>query len=294
MIADPDLFPRPDVLIALVSWLWVPGIGLVGTFLVLLFPDGHLPSPRWRRFAWFSAAVLVVSSIALMLAPGPLTESGFPDVQNPLGMEGLRPFLEIASAAVALIPLCIVGCAVALIRRFRRSRGQERLQLKWLATAAGVTAAAYLAAIILTFILDSPWNGKGPAWLNLMQSVAVYSFVLIPLAVGVAILRHRLYDIDLIINRTLVYFALTAALATVYFLGVTVLQGLFSPITGESGLAVAGSTLTVAALFTPLAHVFRASSTAASIGAGTTLPGRWKSSLNACVMRWTSRIFRIT
>ncbi len=149
-----------------------------------------------------------------------------------------------------MIPISIVGCAVALIRRFRRSHGQERLQLKWLAAGAGATASLYLISVVISVTLV-PLLEAEPVWLRILDEIAFYSFVLIPVTIGIAILKHRLYDIDLIVNRALVYGALTAALTLAYVLGVTVLQALLRPLAGQSQLAVAGSTLAVAALFRP-------------------------------------------
>jgi hypothetical protein len=141
-----------------------------------------------------------------------------------------------------------------LIKRFRRFHGRERQQLKWLAAAAGTTATLFFLSIgtaIATGQAAQSSSASQLLWLTILDTIGLFSFVLIPVAIGIAVLRHRLYDIDLIINRALVYGALSAALGAVYFPGVTVLQGLFSPITGESSLAVAGSTLVVAALFRP-------------------------------------------
>ncbi len=251
LATSPGSLPDPDLALALGAPTWVPFIGLMGTFLILLFPDGRLPSPRWRPWAWFCGVALILSFIAILIAPVSFADQGYPNLRNPLGIEALRPFVDAIFAILLLIPISIVGCAAALIQRFRRSRGQDRLQLKWLAAGAGTTAILYLIAMVPSLTLASPWDMRGPVWLSVLQNVAIYSFVLIPVAVGVAILKHRLYDIDLIINRTLVYGALTAALTLAYVLAVTVLQALLRPFAGQSQLAVAGSTLAVAALFRP-------------------------------------------
>jgi len=246
----PGSLPRPDIALALSEPGWIPVIGLMGTFLILLFPNGRLPSPRWRPWAWFSAIALVLSFIAILIQPGSFTESGYPNVRNPLGVEALRPFSGLALLTIALIPISIVGCAVGLIRRFRRSHGQERLQLKWFAAAGSVVAAVYLVLMALSL----PFNVTGrepPSWVEVASNIGIYAFVLIPLATAVAILRYRLYDIDLIIKRTLVYTALTAALTVAYLLAVAGLQRVLHPFTGQSELAVAGATLAVAAIFRP-------------------------------------------
>ncbi|MDQ3531679.1 MAG: hypothetical protein M3456_04800 [Actinomycetota bacterium] len=246
----PGSLPRPDLALALGAPTWVPFIGLMGTFLILLFPDGHLPSPRWRPWAWFCAFALTLSFIFILIAPLSFPDQGYPKLRNPLGIEALRPYVDALFLILLLIPISIVGCAAGLIQRFRRSRGQDRLQLKWLAAGAGATATLYLIAMVPSLALASQMEAE-PVWLRALTQISFYSFVLIPVAVGIAILRHRLYDIDLIINRTLVYGALTAALTVAYVLGVTVLQALLRPFAGQSQLAVAGSTLTVAALFRP-------------------------------------------
>ena len=256
-ITDPGSVPRPDLVAVLMSSSWVPGIGLIGTFLILLFPNGKLPSPRWRPLAWLCAVVLIVLTIVIPLTPGPLREVSeipyLPDVPNPLGLDALRQVLNAFYVLLPLLPLCILACAVSLIGRFRRSQGQERLQLKWLAAGAGVSAILYLLAMAFTLSLGAHWSGREtPVWLTLLQNLALYSFVLIPVAIGFAVLRYRLYDIDVIINRTLVYGVLTALLALTYSGIVVILQRALDPVTRRSDLAIAGSTLAVAALFRPL------------------------------------------
>ena len=246
---EPGSLPRPDVALVLNEPMWVPLIGMMGTFLILLFPDGRLPSPHWKRWAWLCAIAMILSFVVILIQPGSFADSGYPQVKNPLGIEGLRPFIGLALFVIPLIPISIVGCAVGLIRRFRRSRGRERLQLKWLAAAAGVVAAVYL--VLMALSLPGLTGREPPAWVEALSSIGIYAFVLLPLAVGIAVLKHRLYDIDVVINKTLVFGALTAALTAAYLLTVTLLQGLFRPFAGQSDLAVAGSTLVVAALFRP-------------------------------------------
>jgi hypothetical protein len=250
----PGSLPRPDVFLALSAPMWVPVIGLMGTFVILLFPDGHLPSPRWRPWAWLCAIALSLSYMSILVAPGSFPDLGYPGIRNPLGIEALLPVKGAVLAVIALVPISIVGCAVALVQRFRRSHGQDRLQLKWLAAASGAVAALYVAAMVPSLALDSAWDFAGPLWLSVIQMFAVFSFFLIPVAVGIAILKHRLYDIDLIINRTVVYGALTAVLALVYVGGVVGIGGIVREATGQqdTGLVVAASTLAVAALVRPV------------------------------------------
>jgi hypothetical protein len=250
-LAHPGTLPGPEIAIALNEPTWVPPVVLMGTFLILLFPDGHLPSPRWRKVAWLSAITLVLVYVVILISPGRFTESGYPEVENPLGIESIRPAFGALTLSLALIPVCFVACATALVQRFRRSHGHERLQLKWLATAGAMVAGAFVVmmALGLPFIV---LNREPPGWVQVVQQFVPPLFVLIPISIGVAILRHRLYDIDLIINRTLVYALLTATLTLAYLLLVTLLQNVLRPFPGQSELAVAGSTLAVAAMFRPL------------------------------------------
>jgi hypothetical protein len=149
----------------------------------------------------------------------------------------------------------MLASALSLVLRYRRSKGEERQQIKWIAFAASLVALVYLIAMVTSFIHPSEaWTTVGSVWwLNLLTIAALLSFVTIPIAVGIAVLKYRLYDIDLIINRTLVYGPLTVLLAATYFGGVVGLQYVLRALTGqESTLAVVASTLAIAALFNPL------------------------------------------
>ena len=253
LLVRPGSVPGPAVVAALNEGSWAPWIGLMGTFLILLYPDGHLPSPRWRPLAWLSGATIVVVTLTITFLPGRLEEGPVPTLMNPLGSRATAPVLYVLLGIfLPLLPLCIVACAVALVRRFRRSRGVARQQLKWLATAGAVVALLYLLTMAMTLITEArASSGNAAGWVTILQAVATLSFVLLPLAIGIAILRHRLYDIDVVVNRALVYGSLTATLAGVYLALVLLLQQVLSPLTAESDLAVVGSTLTVAALFRP-------------------------------------------
>ena len=250
LVLNPGSLPGADVAAALDEGAWAPWIGLMGTFLILLFPDGHLPSPRWRPLAWLSAVTIVVVTVVITLEPGRLEEGPIAEMSNPLGLDAAHvPLLVLLAVFLPLLPLCIVLSAVALVLRFRRSRGFEKQQMKWLATAGSVVALTYLLAMVWTFLASSA--ERPPSWALGLQDAATMSFALLPLAIGIAILRHGLFDIDVVIKRTLVYGALTAMLGGVYVGAVLLLQLLLSPLTNQSDLAVAGSTLLVAALFRP-------------------------------------------
>jgi signal transduction histidine kinase len=205
--------PAADWVLSFTEWLWIPPIGLMGTFALLLFPDGHLPSPRWRWFAWLSAIVLVLSSLAILLGQGGLADAGFPNVQNRFGVPGA----SFLSVSLLLFPFCIVGSAASLVVRFRRSRGLERQQLKLLAIGAAAVAVAYLIIMLLSIVPSFSGSGgsETPGWLAAAQTLVVFSFALIPLAIGVAILRHGLYEIDLIIRKTVRYAVLVALLVAI-------------------------------------------------------------------------------
>ena len=255
-----DAIPGADVALTFVSFVWIPAVGLMGTFLILLFPDGRPPSPRWRPLVWASGIAIAITSLATVFMPGRFENEGFPEVKNPLGLESLGSVIEaVELGGLFVLLVCILASAVGLVIRFRRSRGQERVQLKWLTTAGAVVGISYVSAMISSLLYlwstgQDAATARMPMWLDVAFQFAVASFLLIPLAVGIAILRYRLYDIDLVINRTIVYGALTAFLTTIYLVGVTVLQALLRPVAGRSGLAVAGSTLAVAALFQPIRH----------------------------------------
>ena len=227
------------------SWaasLW-PALTL--TFLLLLFPTGRLPSVRWRPVAWACGIALAAACIVAAVMPRPLDAPGQPP--NPLGIEGagaiLMPMETLVGLGFVLLVLLSAGSVVA---RFRRARGVERQQLKWFAYGAGQLALLLTAAQVPPGLWDR--------WVPLPVSDLLFgiSFGLIPVTIGIAILRYRLYDIDRLINRTLVYGLLTALLAGVYAGAVLVLGQLFGGVTGDPpSWAVAGATLAVAALFQP-------------------------------------------
>jgi hypothetical protein len=246
----------PVMLDALTQSLWVPPVGLLGTFMVMLFPDGRLPSRKWRPLAWFSGAAILLASVALDLDPGPLPHRG--GIRNPLGIEG-HPWVQFVEAAfVLLLPLCILASTLSLISRYRHSDKDVRQQIKWLAFAASFVGVAYLSVLVtgLLFAPDSLFTeGKSPIWLSLILNALLISYAGIPTAIGIAILKYRLYDIDILINRTLVYGSLTVTLAAFYLAGVAATQTTFRAITGQEQqpqLAIVISTLVIAALFGPM------------------------------------------
>jgi signal transduction histidine kinase len=205
------------IAVALDAPMWVPVVGLPVTFLLLLFPDGHLPSPRWRWFAWILGVSLVVVYVDIVLSPGKFGDEveAFANFENPLGIESLRPVLEVAIVSLAILPLGVIGSLVALVQRFRRSSGIERLQLRWLVTAATIVAVLYTVALCIGFA--GSWaTSEQPGWMTALQNIAVFSFGLIPIAIGVSVLRYHLFDIDVVISRALLLGALAVFIAVVY------------------------------------------------------------------------------
>ncbi len=251
--ATPGSVPFPVTMAGISDWMWVPAMGLLGTYVLLLFPDGRLPSSRWRPLAWLSGMVILLLSVCVMLAPGRL--GNLAGVRKPFGIEGADWMVAGAYALLPLLPLCMLASALSLVLRYRRSGGVQRQQIKWMAFAASAVVVLYAIAMIVSFVFpEESWTTAGSVWwLNLLTYAVLSSFTLLPIAVGIAVLKYRLYDIDLLINRTLVYGTLTAMLALVYVGGVVGLQSAFRALTGqESTLAVVASTLAIAALFGPL------------------------------------------
>jgi hypothetical protein len=223
-------------------------LALVLLFVPLLYPTGRLPSPRWRPVAWLGALVLLLAPIVDALLPGHVQASEVPVGENPLGIPAAEGVLSLFSLAIFLlfIPLALAAQG-SLVVRFRRARGDERQQLKWLAYAI-VSFPAFLLLLTLTALVipDAPVS---ELVIDLVGSVPLLA---VPVALGVAVLRYRLYDIDWIINRTLVYGLLTAVLGAAYAGAVLLLGQLFGGVGGNPpSWAVAGATLAVAALFQP-------------------------------------------
>ena len=248
-VATPGSVPFPAAIASLSESTGPTAIALLGTYLILLFPDGRLPSRRWRPVAWLSGTVIALNFVVGILAPGPLSD--LRNVSNPFGLEGYPWVADARDAVGLLLPLCMLASAVSLVLRYRRSGGEVREQIKWIAFAASVVAVGFSAAVIYgTFAQDA--IGGGLSWGNVLEDMITLSFAGVPIAVGFAVLKYRLYDIGVVINRTLVYGSLTATLVAVYFGGVTVLQGVLRALIGqESALAVVASTLVIAALFSP-------------------------------------------
>jgi hypothetical protein len=232
LVRDPGSLPGPDWAAWAEAVVWHPAFALLA-FLLLLFPHGRLPSRRWRPFAWFTVAVYLTLSLSGALSPGAV-ELYYPEATPPVRL----PVAAVADAAFGALlfgQLFVLGaCLASLVLRLRRAPGAERQQVKWFVyTVVTVTVLFVGSTLIIGYGVLFPVFG------------------LIPVAVAVAVFRYRLYEIDRLINRTLVYGLLTALLAGVYAGLVFLLGTLLDPATGDSSLAVAASTLAVAALFQP-------------------------------------------
>jgi hypothetical protein len=246
VVMHPGAWPAATVVAAINAPLWVLDIGLTGTYLILLFPDGRLPSPRWRPVAWASGITMGVIYVTILFGSENFDQN--PSVHNPLFVHFLAPVLPVVLVAIPVLPLCMLACAVSLALRYRRSRGVERLQVKWLASAAAVVATLYLLSFLISLVYNVSGNPQ-PRWIDTLSNASVVTFVLIPIAIGVALLKHHLYGIDRLISRTVSYAVITGTLLAVYVGLVTVVSRIAPR---SSSLAVAASTLIVAALFQPL------------------------------------------
>lgn len=220
-------------------------------FPLLFFPDGRLPSRRWRPVIWLGTVFIALHTVLTLIQSG-TTDFRLRYVQNPLALASPDGIVGKVDQ-IGFLPIFIVVAlsAAAVIVRFRRASGFTRLQIKWVAYVAVVPLILLFGALATGFISLSSESAASRVGFGLIV-------LPVPLGIGIAILRYRLYDIDRIINRTVVYLALTATLAGTYIAAVLVLQFLFSPITRRSDVAIALSTLAVAALFQPLRHRIQA------------------------------------
>jgi hypothetical protein len=212
---------------------------MAGVFLLLLlFPEGHAPSPRWPVVARLVLIAFAAVWVIISTAPGQL-EPPVEAFENPLAFTSNDGYVTLVFPIIAICLVCVGLAAISLLLRFRRSRGDERQQFKWLAASAGLL----LVLMPIQYVFE--FSGVAGAFFT------VVLFAL-PVSVGIAILRYRLYEIDRIVNRAVVYGALSALLAGIYFGIVLAMQKVFSSFTGGSDLAIAVSTLAVAALFRPV------------------------------------------
>jgi hypothetical protein len=232
------------------SWMYFVWLYLPALFLTLVFPTGRLLSRRWRVVVWLGVSAVAANIVGTAFAPGVLDINAERPIRNPLGIGGpvgdALPWLFHVGDVLAAGTVVLGG--LSLVLRLRRSRGRERQQVKWFAYV-GILALVPFSILVLVSLVA---GDDSPQWIVIAWwSLVALILVGLPLAIGIAILRHQLYDIDLVINRTLVYGALTLTLGASYLGTVLLLQLVLNPLTQGSDLAVAMSTLTVAALFRP-------------------------------------------
>ncbi len=244
--------PGGNVAVWLGSFIWIPAIGLVVSALVR-FPDGRPPGRAFAVLLWAFVAFVVIGAVAFALADQPIAvsrpqfdpDAGAPprSIPNPFALHGsVGDLMLLVASAIDFVPALALIAPVGLVVRFRRSRGVEREQLKWL---------TYTAALGFGLQLIGAFSPRGTL-AELAVALSVVGIGLLPVAIGIAVTRYRLYDIDVLIRRTLIYAAVTAVLAVAYIGAVAVSQAIVAPFTAGSGVAVAISTLAVVALFQPV------------------------------------------
>ena len=239
LLVDTSL-PGGGYVAAISNALYAPSLYYTAVLLFLVFPDGHFLSKRWRALAILLSTFAWTTFVATPLTPGAIDSFGA--TVNPMGVNGsIVGFLNTAGSSV-LAPFAFATAATAIIVRLRRSRGAEREQVKWVLWSAAVTGISLVVAFI------APWNVlQSVGWITGLVSEAAFAVIC-----AVAILRFHLYEIDRIVNRTVVYGIVTVVLAGLYAGVVVAFDQVFDPLTQKSGLAVAASTLLVAVLFRPV------------------------------------------
>jgi hypothetical protein len=250
LVVAPGTLPFGYAMAWFGFWTDMPGIAVVALFLPLLFPDGRLPSPRWKPVAYFAAANVVLAVVLTMLAPATYADAGYASIRNPLGLDQYAEvFDKLGFLLQPLLLVLVIVSGVALFDRLRRADAEERQQIKWFAFAGAVVLASFVIEAGARLASDL----AGPA-----QVLAILGISAIPAAVGIAILRYHLYDIDLIVNRTIVYVLLTAILAGVYTAAVAFFQRMLVAVIGESNdLAIVMTLFVLATVFTPVKNTLQ-------------------------------------
>ena len=244
--------PGGALAVAITQWTWVPSVGLAGTFLLLLFPDGHLPSPTWRWFAWVIGVGMALVAVSTTLGSETLVDNGpqYANVANPLYVAGLESVLNVLVVSIAVIPIGILGSAWSLVVRRRRADAIERLQIRWLASAAVVVAVVFAITMLASLLGTAVGWAESGTWLGALQTIAVMLFALLPISIGVAVLKYRLYDIDVVIRKAVVAGAIAVFFTAVY---VAVVGGVGALVESRSTAVLSFiAAAIVAALFQPV------------------------------------------
>ena len=242
LVTEPGSLPAGELAAYMPNWSWVTFTGLIGVYLVLLFPDGKLPSPRWRWLAL--AGGIAMGSAMLGIALAPETTDTPVTVENPLGIEGAgTPLAVLGFGGIFLLFFSFLGAVVAAVVRFRRAGAEQRQQLKWFAAAVVLTVVVIVSSLPASLVSDSLQHG--------FETASVLSWATLPIAIGISILRYRLYDIDVVINKAVLFGVLAAFITTVY-VGIVVGVGAVVGAAGDPGLALSiVATAIVAVAFQP-------------------------------------------
>ncbi len=250
----PGALPEITLLFWLGAWSYLVVFTVAPTFGLLFFPTGHLPSRRWRPFAWFLGIWLAMGFAVEMFSPGPLdpeSDQAISQFMNPVGIESMTRIFDAYLAVDELLPvtpILFLGAIASVFVRLRVATPVERLQIKWFAYVAPIPLIGVIVEVIVTETSDTVTSGNAAVG----SYITIMGVALLPVAIGIAILRHNLYDIDRLINRTLVYGSLSALLLLGFAANVLLFQLILEPFTRGNDLAVAGSTLLVFALFRPV------------------------------------------
>jgi hypothetical protein len=239
LLISPGSLPAGAVVAWSASWIWLPSAGTALFLDPLLFPDGHLPSRRWWPALYGAVAFVAFGFVVFALRAGPL--ENFIGLENPFALPGLTPthWAESPSAFLGVLLPSLVANAAAPFVRMRTARGALALQIKWFALSAAIVVTAFVVLVAS--------DAAKPT-----QIAMVAAFYTMPLAMAIAIVRYRLYDIDILINRTVVYGATSAAIVVTFFVGIVGLQALLRPITSGNELAIAAATVLSFGLFQPV------------------------------------------
>ncbi len=247
---NPGVLPETILLFWLSNWVWVFAFILPPTLGILLFPSGNLPSRRWRPFVWIAVTSLALMIVTGMFRPGPFDSEGdYPQYSNPIGIESLDAiFTPLVPVTELMAVTLFFGAVVSVFVRLRSAEGVERQQIKWFAYAAMVPIIGGIVELLIIARTDISNRTDTGAGLDII----VIGIAVLPITMGIAILRHNLYDIDYLINRSLVYGSLTTLLLGSFGGSVVLFQFLLSAFTSGNDLAVAGSTLLTLVLVRPI------------------------------------------
>jgi signal transduction histidine kinase len=227
LFTSPGTLPAADVAAWVTEWIWIPSMAVLAMYVPLNYPDGHLPSRRWWSVAAVGTVGMVLGTVCFALAPGDL--ESFPGVRNPVGIEGAGWVRAAGDAVMLLFVVGLLGAFVSLAIRYRRARGDERQQLKWLLLALCILAVCFMIGVPYWTL-----SGQGTSGLPVVETVLVLALVAIPAAIGVAILKFRLYDVDLVIKKTVVYAVLAVLLFAVGAAAAWAAGGLVFTASGQS------------------------------------------------------------